>query len=67
MQDRGDLNDIQRQVLNAIFADLSSFRVCANPGPTTQPDGVAGNATGCETKWSRQYDAFARPVTAAGE
>ena len=67
MQGRGDLSDAQEAVKDAIVAALTSFRVCADPGPTTQPDGVAGNGTGCETKWSRQFDAFARPVTAAGE
>jgi hypothetical protein len=67
MQGRGDLSATQEAVKDAIVAALTGTGVCANPGPTTQPDGNAGNATGCETKWSRQSDAFARPVTAAGE
>lgn len=67
MQGRGDLTDNQVAIVDAIVAALNSSSVCALSGPTTQPDGVAGNATGCETKWSRQSDAFARAVTAAGE
>ena len=67
MQGRGDLSAAQEAVKDAIVAALTSSSVCASSGPTTQPDGVAGNGTGCETKWSRQADAFARPVTASGE
>jgi hypothetical protein len=67
MQGRGDLSADQEAVKDAIVAALNSSSVCALSGPTTQPDGFAGNATGCETKWSRQSDAFARAVTAAGE
>jgi hypothetical protein len=67
MQGRGDLSDIHFQIFDAIVAALNSSRVCALSGPTTMPDGNSGNATGCETKWSRGSDAFARAVTAAGE
>jgi hypothetical protein len=67
MQSRGDLSATQEAIKDAIVAALNSSSVCALSGPTTLPDGNAGNATGCETKWSRQADAFARPVTAAGE
>ena len=67
MQGRGDLSAAQEAVKDAIVVALTSSSVCASSGPTTQPDGTAGNATGCETKWSRQADAFARAVTAAGE
>ena len=67
MQGRGDLSAAQESVKDAIVAALNSSSVCALSGPTTTPDGAAGNATGCETKWSRQADAFARAVTAAGE
>jgi hypothetical protein len=73
MQGRGDLSATQEAIKDAIVVALTTTPagagtgVCANPGPTTQPDGTAGNGTGCETKWSRGSDAFARPVTAAGE
>ena len=67
MQSRGDLSATQEAIKDAIVAALNSSSVCALSGPTTLPDGVAGNGTGCETKWSRQADAFARPVTASGE
>jgi hypothetical protein len=67
MQGRGDLSADQEAVKDAIVAALNSSSVCALSGPTTQPDGAFGNATGCETKWSRGSDAFARAVTAAGE
>jgi hypothetical protein len=67
MQSRGDLSATQEAIKDAMVAALNSSSVCALSGPTTLPDGNSGNATGCETKWSRQADAFARPVTAAGE
>jgi hypothetical protein len=67
MQGRGDLSAAQESVKDAIVAALNSSSVCALSGPTTTPDGAAGNATGCETRWSRSADAFARPVTASGE
>jgi hypothetical protein len=67
MQSRGDLSATQEAIKNAIVAALNSSSVCALSGPTTLPDGVPGNTSGCETKWSRQADAFARPVTVAGE
>ena len=67
MQSRGDLSATQEAIKDAMVAALNGSSVCALSGPTTLPDGNDGNATGCETKWSRQADAFARPVTAAGE
>lgn len=67
MQNRGDLTGDQQTIVDAIVASLTNSSVCANPGPTTQPDGTSGNATGCETKWTRSADPFARPVVAAGE
>jgi hypothetical protein len=67
MQSRGDLGDAQQAIVDAIVVSLTNSSVCAAPGPTTQPDGTSGNATGCETKWTRLADPFARPVVAAGE
>jgi hypothetical protein len=67
MQGRGDLSDNQVAIVDAMVAALNSSSVCALSGPTTAPDGVAGNASGCETKWTRQADPVAKAITAAGE
>jgi len=67
MQGRGDISANQQTIVDAIVASLTSSAVCGAPGPTTAPDGTAGNATGCETRWSRSADPFARAETAANE
>jgi hypothetical protein len=67
MQSRGDLSANQEGIKDAIVTALTASGVCANPGPTTSPDGVDGNGTGCETKWTRNADPLAKPITFAGE
>jgi hypothetical protein len=67
MQSRGDLSANQEAIKDAIVTALTASGVCANPGPTTSPDGNPNNGTGCETKWTRNADPLAKPITFAGE
>jgi hypothetical protein len=72
MQNRGSLSSDQQAVVDAIVTTLKSSAVCKPSGtlvagPTTKPDGTSGNATGCETRWSRGGDPFAVPKMVKGE